>query len=245
MPLNKLQILFSKKNKYEVIDDGVKVKNPFYLKGKICAIDFYSLLLITEEGEVHKLIDGDFINLIFGKFKFLECRGLYQIVFETYKNEMLAYQKQYEDNLKENQKIENLFKLIGPFEKVMLLPNGNRMYVWDKSQISQIVDINSNTTNSSRVISRGYNLASTSFNRNFNNLYSSSKDILTFSVANSFGSAYTSSSSFGSISGVVKSVNEGILLSLVVNPEGKIIVIYHERLINIPSYGTEFKFVNF
>ena len=220
--LNEIDILFSKKNKYESTNEGLKVKKPLYLKGKICSINPISLILLTEEGELVKVEDGDFINLKFGNLKAFECNELYSLFFKRYNEEVSLLLKSFDSSCIKLG-VSGLINIYGPFNKELSMPNGKKLYVWDKPSIRKI-----------------YNSLSLMRNNTYNYLspfYSNGNNFLAYSFSNSFSSSYTS--------GSVSEVNDGFIFSLTVDSQDIVNDVYHEGIIKFQSYGTNFKFVYF
>lgn len=226
--LNEIEILFSEENKYVVSDFTIKVKNPLYLKGKICQVGFYNLFILTEEGELLKINDGDFINIIFENKKYLECRDLYQMVFDNY-SEDLKKLTNYYDSLLKISTIDDLVKFLGPYEKILNLPKGNKLYVWDKPKFKEILDLRTSS-----------NLFTNS-NTYFPNFNKGSNGFLMFNYANSMLSSFGSSWQTGSVT----TINEAEILSLTVDDSGKIINVYQERIFPSIKYGVTIKFIHY
>lgn len=220
--LNEIDILFSKKNKYESTNEGLKVKKPLYLKGKICSINSNGLILLTEDGELEKVEDGDFINLKFGNTKAFECNELYSLFYKKYNEEVgLLFKSIDSSYIKLG--VAGLIDLYGPFTKDLTMPNGKKLYVWDKPSIRKIYN------SISLMRDNTYNY--------MNPFYSNGNNFLAYSISNSFSSNYTS--------GSVSEVNDGFVISLTVDSQNIITDVYHEGIIKFLSYGANFKFVNF
>lgn len=232
LQLNEVLFLFSKKNKYEISDGTLSVKKPMYLKGKLCSISPLSMVVLTEDGELIKAFNGEFINLSFKNFKTFECNGLYEKIYYSYINDVDSLRVNYQSRIKEKT-IDEIVGIIGPFDKQQSLPSGNRIYIWDKPEMKQIFSLNTNTFASSN----SFSTSSTYLNNN----YSINNPIVAFNYGNKFTNINSTSSQSGSIS----YVNQGAHLSITIDASNKIINVYQERILNKPEYGTNFKFINF
>jgi hypothetical protein len=180
------------------------------------------MILLTEEGELVKVEDGDFINLKFGNLKAFECNELYSLFFNRYNEEVSLLLKSIDSSCIKLG-VTGLIDIYGPFNKELTMPNGKKLYVWDKPSIRKI-----------------YNSLSLMRNNTYNYMspfYSNGNNFLAYSFSNSFSSNYTS--------GSVSEVNDGFVISLTVDSQGMVNDVYHDGIIKFLSSGANFKFVNF
>ena len=233
LDLNEIIVLISKKNKFELIDGELKIRNPSYINGKICSVSIDNLVLLTAEGELINFSDGDFVNVtVLGK-KYMECKTLYNFCYNYFTNDLLNLKDNFATKIKES-KIEDLVNLVGPFDKVQLLPNNNKIYIWNKPLPKYYINISTTASSFSRFNSfSNYNL-NTSPIFSYTNTYR-------YLNSNTFGTS--SSTSKITQGGEVSTVDEGQLLSLVIDANNKIISVYQERLFAEPSYGLPFRFI--
>lgn len=232
LELNEVLFLFSKKNKYEIYDGTLAVKKPLYLKGKLCSINPINMIVLTEDGELVKASNGDFINFSFKNFKTFECNELYEKIYYSYINDLDSLKVSYQNSIKEKS-IEEIVNILGPFDEQQNLPIGHRIYIWDKPEMKQIFSLSTNTFASSNSFSKS--------NTYINNSNSIFNPIIAFNYGNNFSNMNSTTLQSGSIS----YVNQGAFLSITIDANNKIINVYQERILKKPEYGTNFEFINF
>jgi hypothetical protein len=244
--LAEIEIQISKKNKFEIIDNDLKVKRPFVLKGKLCTIELEQVTILTEEGDLFTIYDGDFNYLKLGQTKVFECRDLYKYIFERYVdklNEVIANWKKNNSTRSIDFFIENY----GPFDFQYDLPFNKKLFVWNKKNIKYNISLNSTT------YSKSLNRGTFYRNQNISPLFyyynqANSRYIPSYISTNNnlvgTGNTISSNTTQSIQNGEVTSNEESIIMSLIFDSSGKLIESYQERVFATPEYGRIFRFIN-
>ena len=247
LDLNEVEVLLTKKNKYELMDGDLKVKSPKIVKGKICFLNTFTLVLLTEDGELVRLYDGDYNYLKVGSLKVFECSNLYNFVYDNFNKTLKETIKKWEINLKKYT-LRELISLIGPYDKLQIIDSSSKMAIWDKETKNYFLNTNSSTSSyyNSFGLINGKSSTSTTISPIFyyGNDYRPIS-IETTSTANLTNLTSSKTTSLNSIQGELVSKTISKLLSVVLDNKNKIIDIYQERIFSENSFGLAFKFINY
>ena len=237
--LNEIEVLLTKFNVYELGDNGLTVKRPHILKGKICYLSVNKIVILSEEGELYSLNDGDFNYIKFDTSKAFECKDVYDYYYKLYSNKLIQTIADWKNKVKTNN-LESLVEMFGPFDKAMNLSSEKKIFVWNKPLVNYQFNINSSSVNTS------FSSTRTSY------LYKYGSYI---SPLFYYGNMYRSDAfdSFEKTSGInhqfqygnVFSKDESMTISLTTDTQNNILSVYQDKLFTEAGYGLPFRFIKF
>ena len=165
--LNEITFSSSKRVQYNLEESGLTLKNQKILKGKLCYLDPMNIIILTEDGELNTMQDGDFNFLGFNDFKGFYCRSFYNYIFGDFEVKLKENIESWTENIKQKD-IESLISLWGPFEKMTNISADKKLITWKKNV--QAYYLNITTSNNSSSLIR-YNSLS-NINSTTNSFYS-------------------------------------------------------------------------
>jgi hypothetical protein len=244
--LTEIEIQLSKRNKFEIVNNELKVKKPLILKGKICEIELSHVVILTEEGDLFKIYDGDFNFLKVGEIKAFECTKIYDYFYERYQRKLEEIILDWETKNR-LRNIEFFIENYGPFDNQYKISNDKTVYIWNKKSVKYYINMNSTR------YSTGISYGSFYRNKNYSPLFyynyqantkyqpsfiSTNSDLV--GNSNSVSSSTTQSMQNGEVSSSEESTN----ITLIFESSGKLIQSYQEKLFASPEYGQRFRFIN-
>ena len=245
--LNVLSFTYSKRNKLAVTKEGrLYVKNEKQVNGKICSAGIDYINILTEDGEILTLNDGDFLSLKAAGITTKNCKTLYNLVFREFKYEL-------ENKIKNWEKYTvdlDLSKLItehGPLHSIKEINSELKQFEWNWPIITYNVDLSS----SSRQIStNSFTRSINYFGRSNTSIYGSVGSSL-FLYGNSYRS-YSSDGLFSGVSGTISNVSQngtvtmlddGASITIIKDKSGKTISLRHKGIFSELNYGSSFRFI--
>lgn len=243
---NEVSFSSSKRVEYSLEESGLTLKNQRLTIGKLCYIDLNSIIILTEDGQLVTMQDGDFNFLKVGGFKGFYCKSLYNFIFNSYQKKLAENIETWVNTVKQMD-IEGLISIYGPFDKMINISTDKKMISWKKNIQAYYLDI-STYSNSSSVIKNNYSANISTLGTSYYNNVSP-----LFLYGNSYRSTYTSivgsslksSSVFTNQSGKITSKEEGFTIAIIQDSNNKIVQVYHENIFSEPQYGSPFRFITF
>lgn len=247
--LNEVEILLIKNYHYDLSGNGLSVLNPRVLKGKICYLSLNKIILLSEDGELTTLVDGDFNYIKFDNNKVFECSNLYNLYFKQFEQKLLESISEWKQNIKRNN-LESLTEIFGPFDKILTIAPDRKLFIWNKPLMKYQFEINSLGLNSS---------FSSSINSIYQNKYTNYISPL-FYYGNVYRSTfdyngnYNKPSSYETVStsinrqmqtGNIVAKDESMTISITTDAQNNILNVYQERLFAELGYGLPYRFINF
>jgi hypothetical protein len=241
LELNVATFTYSKKNKIDITKEGkLYIKNEKQISGKICAIGIDFVLVLTEDGELLNMEDGDFNSLYCGGTYAKDCKNLYNLIFSFFKKELEQKVNYWEKEVSEK-KLNELISTYGAINSIKQINNELTQFEWNWPQITYKVNIRSN----SRQISLAdYNKSTTFLG------FATSKLFLynnTYRESNSSSdiTGVTTTSTNISQTGTVVQSDEGSSIILIKDKSDNTKLLKHKNIFSELDYGKQFKFVNY
>lgn len=247
--LNVISFTYSRKNKLAITNDGrLYIKNEKKMSGKICSIGLDYIETLTENGELLKLNDGDFISLSAAGIISKNCKTLYNLVFGEFKKELERKVTTWV-NTTTQLDMPTLIKDYGPLQSIKEINSDLKQYEWGWP----LVTYNINVTSNSRQIGLNNSSRNTYYYGTSNtSIYGSTGSSL-FLYGNSFRS-YNGEGIFSGISNTLSSTSqngsvimtdEGASIIIIKDKSGKTISLKHKGLFSDLDYGSAFIFIKY
>ena len=246
LELNEIVFSLSKKARYELLDDGLVLKNQKKLIGKICYVDLDNISIVNKDGELEQLKDGDFNFLQVGILKTFSCKDLYNYLFRDFEKRLSENINKWEDDIKKDN-IEGLIAFFGPFENIANISSEKKMITWKKIRPAYYFNLSTN----SRTFSYTSNRYLTNLTSNGGSFFSRISPF--FIYGNSYrsvdisqsGNSMNMATSQSNQSGSIIYKDEGSTFAIIQDSNNKIIQVYHENIFSDPQYGKPFRFISF
>lgn len=249
LDLNLVSFTYSKRNKIEMNKEGrLYIKNEKEKSGKICAVGYDFIMILAEDGELFNLENGDFNSLKTINSVFKDCKSLYNVVFEIFKEELKNKINQWQVNTL-GKDINTLIAQYGPITSIKPINTDLTQYEWSWPRITYSIDLNT----------RSRQLGLNSFSRT-NNYFSSVYSSLFGSLGSSlflYGNSNRTSSSESELSGIsttftntsqngtVVMSDKGASIKIIKDKYGKSFNLAHNNIFSDLDYGKPFKFINY
>jgi hypothetical protein len=248
--LNNVLFTYSKKNKLDVSKDGkLFVKNEKLKTGKICAVGLDFVVILTEEGDLLNMSDGDFNSLSFDNNKVKDCKTLYNIVFSYFQSELEKRVDRWEQDIL-SMDITRLLNKFGPLNISKDITSEIKQLEWEWPIITYQV----NLSTAVRQFGLGDFMRRTTFTSNaISSIYGdiAGSSIFMYGNSNRTGSIESSMSGLNttitntSQNGKITMLNEGAKVSIVKDKFGKSIILNHKNIFSDLNYGSPFKFIEY
>ena len=247
--LNEVSFTYSKRNKIDKSKDGkLYIKNEKQKSGKICAIGYDFIVILTEDGELFNLENGDFNSLQTITSVFKDCKSLYDVVFENFEKELNSKIEKWKLNTLAKD-INVLLDQYGPVTSIKQINSELIQYEWSWPRIIYNIDLN---TRSRQLGLNSYSRPNNYVSSTYGSLFGSLGSTL-FLYGNSNRSSSSGSESSGitstvtntSQNGTVVMSDKGAAIIIIKDRSGRSTNLSHNNIFSDLDYGEPFKFINY